>query len=151
MRGFVRKKFLFARLFFLTSSIVVSLSGTSAASGLGGEGHDVPTPFELANPKLELADGEIYQLAGWVVAQEVFTDRGVAMVPYFQVDLRYAPWLATKKRVIDPFYQMDLSDSLVPWLKKGSQRRVVLVRAKGRVEQDRDGSVQYKIVLNIIE
>ena len=151
MRGFFRSEFLIAGLILIASSLVSTLPMAHAAHISGGGGHDVPTPFELANPKLELADGEIYQLAGWVVAQEVYTEHGIAMVPYFQVDLRYTPWLATQKRVVDPFYQIDLNDSLVPWLKQGSKRRVVLVRAKGRIEQYRDGSVHYKVILSMID
>jgi hypothetical protein len=65
-----------------------------------GDGHEVPTPFEMVNHRFELADGEDYALWGKVEW------------PYFRIDLKKHPWLSSSNRyekyymIDDPTFQM---------------------------------------------
>lgn len=80
----------------------------SSAIGGGGE---VPTPFEAANRRAELADGEVYLLVGRVVIKPAPTlpERYKA---YFEADLTVHPWLATPKRKVTPY---PLAGSVADW------------------------------------
>ena len=73
-----------------------------------GGGGELPSPFDTANRRVELAEGEAYLLVGRVVMMEgaAFGDDS-GVVPYFRVDLTDQPWLATEKRVSQPYYRLE--------------------------------------------
>lgn len=71
---------------------------------LGGE---LPVPFEKANKKVELADGEEYVLSGRVMLAQVGLKMGAQRGPVvFNIDLEEQPWLASASRVNNPFYPL---------------------------------------------
>lgn len=73
-----------------------------------GGGGELPNPFDTANRRVELADGEPYLLVGRVVMRDgaMFGD-DPGMAPYFRIDLTEQPWLATEKRVGQPYYPLE--------------------------------------------
>jgi len=77
------------------------------ADGPMGGGGELPSPFDTANWKVELADGEAYQLMGRIVLMQTPGYGEVnRLTPFFRVDLNEHPWLATEKRLSDPYYPL---------------------------------------------
>ncbi|MBI2712540.1 MAG: hypothetical protein HYX41_06790 [Bdellovibrio sp.] len=113
----------------------------------GGGGHDVPTPFEVVNSKAELADGEVYQLAGVVFFDLSFSEIGYARAPFFNVDLNYSPWLANRARRAFPYYELEEG---FDWSRIEGKRVVALVRAHGKVKFRADDTPYYSISLKLV-
>lgn len=78
-------------------------SGSDVSRYAGGGG-GIPTPFEAANQKAELADGEVYLLIGRVEIYPVLVNGAEKYRPFFMVDLDKHPWLANEKRRLNPTY-----------------------------------------------
>lgn len=80
---------------------------SGSADGALGGGGELPSPFDTAKWKVELADGESYQLMGRIVLMPSpgygEDDR---LTPFFRVDLNEHPWLATEKRLNEPYYPL---------------------------------------------
>jgi hypothetical protein len=100
--------------------LLAALSAVSAAASqsnsceVGPRGGELPIPFDLANKKVELANGEPYILAGRVVLMQVRMRNGeLRSQPMFRVDLTEHPWLANNKRLNNPNYV--LQGSLEEW------------------------------------
>lgn len=125
---------------------VILLQSTFALA-LGGGGHDVPTPFEFVNSKFELADGEIYQLAGRIVSETEWTSYDRAAQAYLEVDLNYTPWLASAKRISFPYYPLNAG---YPWESLEGRKVVLLVRAHGKAVVNRDRTVSYQLSLGLL-
>lgn len=109
----------------------------------GGGGGDIPFPFETANQKAELADGEVYLLSGRVV----FAPGPVSVepMPYLEVDFQEHPWLESAKRKQVPFYLLENSD--LDWKKWENQRVMVPVRAKGQILTNPHSDPVYTLTL----
>lgn len=96
----------------------------------------IPDPFNL-DPKMELADGEYYNLVGVV--------KFISGMPWFQVDLNVHKWLANNKRKTVPFYPvMNMGSN---WKQYEGQYVQVLVKAIGRVKTTDSGTAFYSISL----
>ena len=109
----------------------------------GGDGHTVPTPFEAANQKFELADGELYYLHGRVTflpADEVEFGK-----PYLMINFDKAPWLGNAARVASPYYA--LRGNVSRWKKWNSLSIKVLCRAHVTYVMNHDGYVHSEIEL----
>jgi hypothetical protein len=87
----------------LTAAIAEADTTPHAGDGVcivGGEGgHDVPTPFQIYNQTVELADRVSYLLYGKVVF--------AADLPFFEVDLSAHRWLANPQRRDLPLYPLE--------------------------------------------
>jgi hypothetical protein len=71
--------------------------------GIDGGGGEMPTPFQILNQRVELADGEFYILEGQVVSLQL---NGVD-TPYLAIDLQEQSWLANNYRQNFPYYQLE--------------------------------------------
>lgn len=114
--------------------LLTSLSISIAGAGEGGrEPHgpgELPIPFQSANQKVELSDGELYTLLGWVRIKE---GRG-----FFEVDFAAHPWLANTRRKALPFYPLVIDKGgILPY---EDQRVQVFVQAQGGVEYGTEGA-----------
>lgn len=99
-----------ALFFGISKSDARELPSVHQAKSCGafGGGGELPSPFDTANHRVELADGEAYLLVGRVVMMQnpgFSTDN--RMFPYFRVDLNEHPWLATEKRISQPYYPLE--------------------------------------------
>lgn len=117
-------------------SLGVFFLSVSAFSG------DVPRPFENPNRKVELAAGENYLLQGKLLVEK---DGDV----WFFVDLREHPWLATKERIGQPYYRLDV-DAGFDIQKYKSRLVQVPVRANGQVLRDLVKGYIYQIKLKLL-
>ncbi len=63
----------------------------------------VPWPFETANQKFELAEGEFYHLRGTTIAFGGYD--------FFEIDLKSQPWLATAERKANPYILLNPTKS----------------------------------------
>ncbi len=131
--------------------VVLSLGQAMAGAPIcpqrgGGGGGDIPFPFETANQKAELADGEVYILSGRVV----FAPGPVSVEPaaYLEVDFKEHPWLESAKRKQVPFYLLENSE--VDWKKWENQRVIVPVRAKGQILTNPHSDPVYTLTLKAI-
>ncbi len=86
-------------------------------------GGDVGTPFSGANQKVELADGEHYNLIGTI---RIWRD-----TPHFEVDLTQHPWLASARRSQMPFYP--LQGAATYWRRFENMRVKLVVEANGMI------------------
>lgn len=90
----------------LLSSLLATASHANWTDSAGGPGGEIPTPFEAANQRVELADSEAYILVGRVLFLEDHA-RDNVYVPFFEVDLKEHPWLANEKRRKSPLYRLE--------------------------------------------
>lgn len=106
----------------------------------GGPG-DVPTPF-ITDHKLELAEGETYDLVGRFVVRDGNL--------WFHVDLAEQPWLANQKRKEFPYYRVSGTRvDLEPLVVRAEKVRTK-VRADGLI-LDRTEGLVYRIGLEVLE
>ncbi|MCM2278232.1 MAG: hypothetical protein NDJ89_09170 [Oligoflexia bacterium] len=115
--------------------------GSICRKGGGGSG-EVPTPLEIYNQKVELADGERYILIGNVVLAEEGRDRWKA---YFEIDFAEHPWLATEKRKKSPFYPLEGPISY--WKQFRGLRIKMPCEARGIILQREGREPEYAIQL----
>lgn len=111
---------------------------TARISGKG-DGDELP-PIYLngTNLKVELADGENYDLVGEVVY--------IDAIPYFKADRKLHPWLANSKRLRDPYYPVNTVDDTL--LKELEGRKIrCAFRAKGSIGYNRSGKIDYILTL----
>jgi hypothetical protein len=107
-----------------------------------GGGHDIPTPLlSEANTHVELADGEIYTVAGKVM----FDNKGQ---PFLKVDLDRMPWLASSVRQANPTYVLEGAPSF--WKKYENTCVKYTCEAHGTVT-DESGNLKYVISLGPID
>lgn len=97
-----------------------------AANAATYNGGEIPIPFETANQKVELADGEYYILVGKVS----WDDQG-----YFEPDFTEHPWLASEYRMKAPKYPTFSAEGMATATREefeslSDQRVKVMVRAK---------------------
>jgi hypothetical protein len=100
-------------------------------------GGEIPTPFSDMNRKVELADGEVYDLIGRVVFP--------AAEPYLHVDLASHPWLENKRRASNPLYPLVTDD--FDWKTYEGAWLTVQVKAEGRIVNDAQGHPTYDLYL----
>lgn len=113
----------------------------------GGGGNDVPTPFDFRGQKFELADGELYVLAGKVIiSSSVFEDSGQKMA-YLQIDLDKQGWLAGFQRREFPYYPLEADPR--DWTAFEQKEVRILVKAHGRIIGN-GNQAQYVIYLEPI-
>ncbi len=103
----------------------------------GATGGEMPSPLEDYNQKVELADGEIYFLAGKIV---FFNEQ-----PFFQVDLSIQPWLANSFRVENPYYSLEGSATL--WHRYDGKKVKLLCQADGQIVNVQGLGLKYMISL----
>ncbi|MBY0469565.1 hypothetical protein K2X30_00240 [bacterium] len=116
---------------------VVSYSGPVRAGG--GE---IPTPLDVGPGKMELADGEKYNLYGRIVT----TTAGVV---YFEVDLNLHRALANQKRVRFPYYP--IADGYQFDLSRFKNKLVkIYVEAKMQVLMSTEGETSPVIFLKLL-
>lgn len=101
------------------------------------QGGEVPTPFKDANKKVELADGESYQLIGRVVFP--------TGEPFLHVDLTQHDWLGNKRRSLNPLYP--LIQGGFDWHKYEGVWVSVNVTAEGRIIPGLIGQPYYDLFL----
>lgn len=116
-------------------------SGVLADVGPRGGPGDVPTPF-ITDHKLELAEGETYDLVGRFVVREGNL--------WFNVDLEMQPWLANQKRKEFPYYRVSGTRvDLEPLVVRAEKVRTK-VKADGLILERGDGPT-YRIGLEVLE
>jgi hypothetical protein len=103
-----KKPFVWKSLFALVALFVGIESSFALVDKRIRGGDHLPVPFKGANTRVELAIGEHYILAGFVIV----TPRGA----YLEVDLKVHPWLANKARVEFPYYPIE-GGTLALWRK----------------------------------
>lgn len=112
----------------------------------GGNGGEIPTPFEL-NRRVELADGEEYLLVGRIVFKTIATPDGVRPRPYFEIDLNQHPWLASARRKGSPYYP--LAAPYGRWKSYDGVRVKMSSLAHGRIlAENPRGGLEYQIELS---
>jgi hypothetical protein len=134
MRGWKSVFIIFVVALFSSSVLAANVNPKGGGSG------DSPTPFKNTNQRVELADGESYSLVGQVIFW-----RGNA---YFEVDLKEHPWLANKKRIARPYYEIEGS---VSYLKRFDRVRIkFFAEARSVIRQDdsREGEYYPEIILS---
>lgn len=113
----------------------------TVCSCFGGGGF--PGPFDGANLKVELSDGDLYALQGTVV---FLPESGSPAAPYFQVDLKMHPWLANSHRKNSPYYPLLGAASF--WQKFENQVVQLSTQAQGMASYDaKTGTASYDISL----
>lgn len=128
----------------LCAQISVARAELTAAIIGGGE---VPIPFHF-NRKVELADGENYDLVGRIYyATSIFNGRDE--IPYLAVDLEKHPWLANSRRLAFPYYAIKTKSGKFR-AAEGTRVRMK-VKARALIIADNDKSAQYVIYLEPIE
>ncbi len=129
------KKMGLALLLCFWLSLSMGITGAAGETGHGtmngGEGHDVPTPFEMVNQRFELAEGEIYALVGTVTLAYNYTDSGFKADPYLVLDLKKMGWLASAKRIEAPYYLLEGSSA--QWGHYQGRRIKILAKARGNI------------------
>lgn len=113
-----------------------------------GDGHRVPTPFDTANRRFELADGEVYLLYGTVVLLPSLVNDSGTLTPYLNIDFQRASWLKNAKRSQTPYYR--LRESSFRWDDWNNNKKNILVKAHGEVIQEKNGIHEYEISLEPI-
>lgn len=141
-----RKKEVQGKLRFLIAVLGILWLGASQAKGgtvRAPGASDIPWPINVGNQKVELADGEVYRLAGKIV----FAPGVVSLdaIPYLEVDFEEHPWLESAKRKAWPFYPIE--NPVVDWKKWDGHRVVVLVRVSGQVLQSSQSDPVYTLIL----
>ena len=126
------------------SKTAAAVEGEDRNTTMGGGGHDVPTPFEVMNPKYELSDGEIYLLSGQIQLMPARRGESSNIRPFLWLDLAGHAALANSQRVRDPLYP--ISGSLQRWMEKRGNYVQLLFKAHGRVVQGTNGA-EYEIYL----
>ncbi len=110
----------------LSPNVWVDGTLPGAGEAIGPCGGEIPWPFATLNQKAELADGEHYALNGTII----FTEG----LPYFLVDFRAHPWLASERRTARPFYSLM---GVVGFWKRYEGKYVQVVgEAQGVIAQD---------------
>jgi len=113
----------------------------------GGNGHDVPTPFEDVNRRFELADGEIYALPGNLVSKSPLTNDDSSTQAYFAVEMEKYSWLTNSKRAEYRYYPLLISN--YERVRASVMSGTLLCRAHGKIVKGRNGK-QYQVFLEPI-
>jgi hypothetical protein len=111
-----------------------------SAFAKGGGGNIPSTLLDVANTRVELADGEVYSLYG----QVVFKKDGL---PYLKVDLKKEAWLASNRRQADPYYLLAGDEDV--WHKYEGVRVQYLCFAAGVIRNGYFGP-EYRLLLKPI-
>jgi hypothetical protein len=105
----------------------------------------IPFPFCVAEQRFELADGEKYLLPGWFRL-----DSRYQLI--FQVDLKSAPHLASKKRLESPYYRVILNKTSTRVFEQVGQSKVsvpMVARYRVRSPSSQGGAPQVEVVLEV--
>ena len=119
--------------------------GCYGSSGEGGGG--MPDPLDY-NQHVELADGEIYLLAGTVRMLPIAKSGSMQLRPHFEVDLKAQRWLASSARKASPYYLLEGASST--WKQHADEFAELVVRAHFRVLTDRNGVSRSVVMLERI-
>lgn len=134
MNRFIKSLKVAFAIFMLITSV------NSYAQREDTKGGGSPGPFDNANQKVELADGENYYLQG-----EVYELRDGTLV--FGVDFKAHPWLANKYRKQKGYYFLSEAKSKINLDRVVDKKVAMNFKAKSIYFEDNKGNVTVDIEL----